>query len=69
MNKQQKIVLGITIILIGCIFIMYITLTKDFMPTNAWGQPELTISSILVIILGIVLIAGGLIVLFGIKKR
>ncbi len=71
MNKPQKIVIGITIMLIGCILIMYITLTKDFMTASSWGEPELTltIGSLFVGILGIVLIAGGLIVLFGIKKR
>jgi len=68
MNKPQKIVIGITIILIGCILIMFIALTTDIM--FSWKYvPEFTISSLFVGILGIVLVAGGLIVLFSIKKR
>jgi len=68
MNKAQKIVIGITVILIGCVLIMFIAITTnieyEFTP-----QPYISISSLFVVILGIVLIAGGFIVLFGIKKR
>lgn len=69
MNKPQKIVISITLILVGCIWIMYIALTQTFMPTSAWGEPEFAISFPLFVILGIVLIAGGLVVLFSKTKR
>ena len=69
MNNSQKIVLGITIILIGCILLMFIVSTTDIMPPGFYYLPEFTIGSLFVVILGIVLIAGGLIVLFSIKKR
>ncbi len=65
MNNPQKRVIGYTGILIGCILFMYVALA---MPTGAWGE-HWAINSLLVIILGIVVIAGGLIVLFSIKKR
>ncbi len=69
MNNSQKIVLGIMIILIGCILLIFIVSTTDFRPPGFYYFPEFTIGSLFVVILGIALIAGGLIVLFSIKKR
>jgi len=68
MNNPQKIVLGITVILIGCVLFMYIAYITNIIPSGLY-VPEFPISSLFVVVLGVALFAVGLIILFGIKKR
>ena len=68
MNKPQRMVLGITLILMGIITFVYVALNTQRIYDSLFGWGNVSANSYLLCLLGLIFIGGGFFILFSKKK-